>query len=206
MTLHDACRLCPKKLHSVCDLLHQNVSAVLTPQQCPMCGYHYPLHIAICRQASLEVLQVLVDAGPSILLQEDGPHHYTPLCLALALFPHRVDLHTYLLLSNKTAIRQPTSHTHDLPLHVACKYGVPIEILVMLIMEYPESSNIPNQTGQTPRDIIIEKTKTTTTPRSRTDQQEEILQIFSTLSAMGSKSNFSGLNNNTTTSVGEHKD
>ena len=51
---------------------------------CGACGgYHYPLHIAICHQASLEVLQLLVEAGSWILRREDGPHRYTPLALTL---------------------------------------------------------------------------------------------------------------------------
>lgn len=180
MKIHDACRLCPRKLQIVQHILQQDPSDVLRPTNCPMCGYNYPLHIAICRHASLEVVKLLVEAGPSILVQEDGPNRHTPLSLALAMFPQRVELHTFLLASNKLSVRLASSKTQSLPLHVACQHGAPTETLVMLILEYTESSIMKNIKGQTPRDIIG-----TRVDLSARDKQE-IVQIFSTFCGIGS--------------------
>ena len=179
MTIHDACRLCPRKVQIVRELLLQDPADVLRPMNCPMCGYNYPLHIAICRNASLDVLKLLVEAGPSILVQEDGPSRHTPLSLALAMFPQRVELHTFLLASDKRSVRLSSSKTQSLPLHVACQHGAPTETLVMLILEYPDSSTMKNIRGQTPRDIIG-----TRMDLSARDKQE-ILQIFSTFCGLG---------------------
>lgn len=129
--------------------------AVLTPSPSAHHGYSYPLHMALCQGASLPVLQLLVQAGPQVLLQKDGPEALTPLMLALIHWPNRTDVHQLLRKTWPQASSIACGAQQDLPLHVACRNGLPLELVQALLQDHPSAVLQANSRGLTPLHIVV---------------------------------------------------
>lgn len=134
--------------------------AVLSPSPVPHHGYSYPLHMALCQGASLQVLQLLVQAGPQVLMQKDGPQGFTPLMLALTLLPNRSDAHQLLHKALPQAAGIVGGEDQELPLHVACRNtggsssNQSVSVVQELIRDYPAAVVQTNRRGLTPLNIV----------------------------------------------------
>lgn len=153
--LHEMCLISPQDHQAIHDAIREDIFQALTPRRCPICHYSYPLHIAIYQKASLEVLQILVEVGPLVLLQEDGPLSLTPLSLALATHPQEVNMHTFLLAKDALPVRMPNARCRDLPLHIACQHCAPPVTLTMLVLECRQAVFEKNSNGLSPCDIVV---------------------------------------------------
>lgn len=130
--------------------------AILSPSPMPHNGYYYPLHMALCQGSNLPVLQILVQAGPQVLLQKDGPHGFTPLMLSLTHLPNRPDVHELLRKALPQAASIACDDTQELPLHVACRTANPkyVGLIQGLLQDHPAAVLQPNARGMTPLNIV----------------------------------------------------
>ena len=117
--------------------------------------YQLALNIALAHNASLEVLQVLVQADPSQVMQRDGIHGVNSLCLALEKRPNDTGLLGLLLVSaGPQLVRQPCDNLANTPLHVACQRGSAPPIVRHLYQLYPPALRERNASGKTPLDLL----------------------------------------------------
>jgi hypothetical protein len=154
-----------------------------------------PLHIALSHQASLPVVQLLVNAGGvKLLLFKDGPNGVSPLMLALENFLRQqqaiaarvgqpINSHSdnqvksasaeivkFLLRANPEAVSLARQKDQTLPLHLLCAaLSVPSKLVMELLHQvtiiFPQAVFQQNNRGLTPMDVVL-RTTTATAPSS----------------------------------------
>lgn len=117
--------------------------------------YTYPLHLAILNKASPQVIEMLIDAAPSVLLVRDGAMKETPLCVLLKLSPD-VKLVDMMLLKEPKCVFLRDRHDNT-ALHVACSRGVSTDVLRHLRILYPKALDRINLHGKTPLKLAQER-------------------------------------------------
>ncbi|CAB9506820.1 expressed unknown protein [Seminavis robusta] len=171
--LHQTCLLFPQSAPVVRTALLECPPAALIPSQVPLNGYTFPLHIAISHAANLPVVQMLAQAGPCILLQQDGPLGLTPLAVALhwilqnktsastRMMRNVMDVLRFLLSAQPKAAGIPCGPPQDLPLHMACRYHpatpLQLEIVEALIPANTGALVLVNRQGLTPMDLLLQQ-------------------------------------------------
>lgn len=144
------------------------LTRTLQPKVLPQ-PYTYPLHLAIFYKASVDILQMLISAAPSVLLLRDGPNQETPLLLLLKKhqtlsYLSSVDLIQLIdamLLKNPKCALLPDRHLNT-ALHTACAYGIAsVDIVRHLFIVHPHALWKRNQNGQTPLQLAQRQTVTT---------------------------------------------
>ena len=139
------------KCCSTCQLPTNEAAARMTPEP-----YQLALNIALAHNASLEVIDVLVSADPSQVLQRDGLNGMNSLGLALEKKPNDVALLGMLLVKGGiTLVKQRCDHWDNTPLHVACQRGSALPIVRQLYHMHPRAVQMRNQQGKTPLDILM---------------------------------------------------
>lgn len=161
--LHDACRLYPKTLTVIMGALRVDPSNIrrrgassqvdssrMTKRPRSEC-FEYPVNIALDRDASLDVLQLLVQAGPEVLRAQDGPE----LCctLSLALNKKRDEDIVRMIVEANPDCLKVTDRYANLPLHIACATGASLAVVKLLCMLYPAGIDQKNLHGQKPLEI-----------------------------------------------------
>jgi hypothetical protein len=129
--------------------------------------YTLPLLIAIKNQASSEVLKMLINAAPSVLLLVDGHQRESPLCAYLRLtpFPDLSVIEEMICKSPKCAF---TVDRHDnTVMHVACARGADVDILQRLCQAFPQGLKRRNFHGKTPSQLVQQRTVTCSDDLSR---------------------------------------
>jgi len=122
-------------------------------------SYSYPLNIAIKNKVSMGVIEMLLDAAPSVLLKKDGPQQETPLCVLLKTSPQNLAAVDCFLLSSPRSAAIKDRHLNT-PLHIACSRGASLEVVKHLCILYHEPLFMENWHGKTPLKLTQERTST----------------------------------------------
>jgi hypothetical protein len=119
--------------------------------------YAYPLNIAIKHDASMEVIQMLVQAGPDVVTQADGTDGAGTLGIALH---HKCSLEIVntLVTANPSCARVADRRA-NYPLHIAVAEGLSLEIVKRLHSSYPKALEMRNFHSQTPLDMAQRSTR-----------------------------------------------
>lgn len=108
-----------------------------------------PLHYGCANGASIEVLQILVDAYPESRTSSDKRGR-TPLHFALGNTQRPASPEVVQLLVQNGAAALCSDENGMLPLHYACAYGISKEALAVLTEASPESIMARDTKGRTP--------------------------------------------------------
>jgi len=164
--LHQACHLYPETIAVVASAIRLDPSAISRRAQTPADaaddeqrhpkrtkrnGYSLPVNIALKSNASIDVLRVLCQAGPKVLLERDGPEACTALANAIYL-DSPVEILQLLIETNPNSSKTMDRHS-NLPLHVACSKGCSLQIIQILVNSFPDSVNQKNFDGRTALEI-----------------------------------------------------
>jgi hypothetical protein len=114
-------------------------------------GYSLPINIALKSNASLDVLKLLCQAGPAMLVEQDGPESCNSLSTALYLVKS-MEVVQLLIKSNPNSPKTLDRHS-NLPLHVACFKGSSLQVVHLLVANYPSSVKQKNLNGLTALEI-----------------------------------------------------
>jgi hypothetical protein len=117
-----------------------------------------PLNLAIKNNATPDVLKMLINAAPSVLLMQDGPQRETPLCAYLRLTPSPDVSVVDAMLLKKPRCAFATDRHHNTALHVACNRGVSIDILRHLHILDPKAWQRRNFHDKTPYQLVQQRT------------------------------------------------
>ena len=153
--LHQSCRLYPTTPAVIESAIQMDPAAVrkTNPQQ----GYGYPINIAIKNKANLDVLKLLIRAGPDILVQKDGNDGASSLGIAVAL-KSPADV-VRLLLAGNNATASVQDRRANYPIHTAVSSGLSLEIVTLIVRAYPEGLKKRNFHGLTPLEISQRSTR-----------------------------------------------
>lgn len=117
-----------------------------------------PLNLAIKTNATPDVLKMLINAAPSVLLLQDGPQRETPLCAYLRLTPSPdVSVVDAMLLKCPKCAFATDRHSNT-ALHVACNRGVSLDILRHLHILDPKAWQRRNFHDKTPYQLVQQRT------------------------------------------------
>ena len=86
--------------------------------------YINPLNLAICKSVDPKIVVLLAEAGPHVLLKQDGQRQERSLSILLRFYPKNLDLIGLFLLTRPQAA-QLSDWYLTTALHVACRYGSP---------------------------------------------------------------------------------
>lgn len=161
--LHQSCRLYPTTAAVVESALRIDPDSVRKAVPVPMergqakntCGY--PVNVAITHGGSLDVIKLLIDAGPDVLVQKDGNEGSGSLGIALT---NNVDnkVVEMLIQANPECVKV-ADRRGNYPLHVAVSHGMSIELVKKLHSIFPKALQMRNFHSQTPLDIAQRSTR-----------------------------------------------
>mmetsp|Transcript_7538 Transcript_7538/g.10817 ORF Transcript_7538/g.10817 Transcript_7538/m.10817 type:complete len:671 (-) Transcript_7538:105-2117(-) len=163
--LHQSCRLYAQTAPVVASAIKVDLQAVrrrwISPQQLKrrqLKDFSYPVNIALYNGASVEVLELLVNAAPEILGEQDGPEGCSSISLLLQRgqeLYQKDDLMKImnLMLSRNPLCTQLLDKRSNYPLHVACSKGYPLRVIERLVSAYPKAMESKNFHGQTPLEV-----------------------------------------------------
>lgn len=119
--------------------------------------YAYPINIAIKHDATMEVVHMLVQAGPDVLTQADGTDGAGSLGIALH---HKCSLEIVdTLVSANPSCAKVADRRANYPLHIAVASGLSLAIVKRLHMAYPKALEMRNFHSQTPLDMAQRSTR-----------------------------------------------
>lgn len=121
--------------------------------------YSYPINIALQNYASKEVLGLLVNQGPDVLVEKDGYERTGSLSIVLCHKPKDLDLVDMILFANPQGI-MVTDRKLNYPLHTACAKAASAEVIQRLYTHYPAALFQQNFDSETPMDIARRNTLT----------------------------------------------
>jgi hypothetical protein len=166
--LHQACYLYPTTLAVVNSALGVEKSnlrrRVPTPAPPPpdlnnpnkrhkrLESFSLPLHIAIDRNASTEVLRALVEMAPDVIAMTDGPDASNAISALLQKKCRKLDVISMVVKANPDALKIVDRHDNT-SLHVACAQGAPLDIVELIYAAYPDAMYTKNFHGQNPLDV-----------------------------------------------------
>lgn len=161
--LHQSCRLYPTTAAVVESALRIDPDSVRKAVPVPMergqakntCGY--PVNVAITHGGSLDVIKLLIDAGPDVLVQKDGNEGSGSLGIALT---NNVDnrIIEMLIKANPECVKV-ADRRGNYPLHVAVSHGMSIQLVKTLHSIFPKALQMRNFHSQTPLDIAQRSTR-----------------------------------------------
>jgi hypothetical protein len=121
--------------------------------------YGYPVNVAMTHGASMEVLKLLVEAGPDVLIQKDGTDGSGSLGIALTTkCDNMMPVVTMLVQANPECVKV-ADRRGNYPLHVSVNYGLPLDIVKRLYAMYPKALQMRNFHSETPLDIAQRSTR-----------------------------------------------
>jgi ankyrin repeat protein len=113
--------------------------------------FELPINVALQRNASLDVLRLLVQVGPDVLTEPDGPEQWCSLAHALCK-KRKFDVIQLLVQANPDCCKIQDRRS-NFPLHIACCVGSSLAVVKLIGSQYPEATKAKNFNGQTPLDI-----------------------------------------------------
>lgn len=121
--------------------------------------YRYALNLAIYHRQSADVLDMLMNVAPDVLVAPDGTERENPLCVLIKRSPADVDsVDRMLLLKPKcVAHRDRNGNT---ALHVAATRPTALDAVRHMCILYPESLRLRNRQGKTPLGLAMQYTAT----------------------------------------------
>jgi hypothetical protein len=176
--LHQACNVYPKTLAVVSSALnvepesirrrvptptikalmaHSTLKALgmLHKRQKDIELYTLPLHIALNRHASLDVIQALVNAGPDVIGMMDGPDGCTAISIAIS---KHCDFDVIsLLVKTRPEALEIVDRRQNSSLHTACVAGAKLNVIKLLVSTFVGAMTMRNINGETPL-VVAEKT------------------------------------------------
>jgi hypothetical protein len=120
--------------------------------------YCYPINIALKNQAAMDVLELLINAGPDVLERKDGPDCAGSLVIALHSGRSSAEdlaaLVDLMLLRNPAAASVLDRHANS-ALHVLVRSGGDVRLgaVTRVYEAYPEALRKTNFNGETPLDV-----------------------------------------------------
>jgi hypothetical protein len=130
---------------------YYNPILVKAEQRCVKEIYSYPLNIAIKNRVHRSVLDMLIEAAPSILSLKDGSAMETSPAILLKNAGLVATLDK-MMLANSMCATSCDRHMNTL-LHVACTHGASLEIVRHLCIMYPEAMQMRNRHFKTPLEL-----------------------------------------------------
>ena len=113
----------------------------------------YPMHIAISNGAPLDVINLLMENAPDVLVMGDK-FHRTPLHLASARYDLSLDLVQLLVNYDSTPLHECDCN-NELPLHIACKNEhAPVDVIRFLVNSNPAALYLANKDGFHPVELL----------------------------------------------------
>eukprot|EP00526_Cylindrotheca_closterium_P007429 CAMPEP_0113652884 /NCGR_PEP_ID=MMETSP0017_2-20120614/28263_1 /TAXON_ID=2856 /ORGANISM="Cylindrotheca closterium" /LENGTH=711 /DNA_ID=CAMNT_0000565799 /DNA_START=167 /DNA_END=2302 /DNA_ORIENTATION=- /assembly_acc=CAM_ASM_000147 len=164
--LHQSCRLYPttaavveSALRVDPDAVRKPITPVLEKGQAKKVQntYGYPLNIALSHGGSLEVLKMLAEAAPEILLEKDGTDGSRSLGIAV-MAKNDWSIISMLLRTNVKCI-QVADRRGNYPLHIAANHGLSLGIVKKLYRLFPKALQMRNFHSETPLDIAQRSTR-----------------------------------------------
>jgi hypothetical protein len=121
--------------------------------------YRYALNLAIYHRQSADVLDMLMNVAPDVLVSPDGKERENPLCVLVKCSPGDVDsVDRMLLLKPKcVAFRDRNGNT---ALHLAATRRTALDAVRHMCILYPESQRMRNRHGKTPLGLATHYTST----------------------------------------------
>jgi len=110
----------------------------------------YPLHIAVSKGASLDVVQLLTFQNPNALTKKDKNGN-TPLNIAIKN-KAKVEI-LYFFLAENISLAAMLDNRSNSPLHIACMYGCCEDIVETLLLSFPAALYLKNRDGRSPLDL-----------------------------------------------------
>lgn len=158
LPLHLACKHCSQNMNKIKVLIDANPNAV---SECTMCHPSqqddmeismqlYPVQIAIESNASLDVIKLLSQSNPSILLEKDKNGHNA---LHRALFKCLPLEFIHAILSSNKKLLNSMDDSLNRPLHNATRWGNNFNTIKYLITLCPRAIQKRNFNGRTPLDL-----------------------------------------------------
>ncbi|CAJ1946220.1 unnamed protein product [Cylindrotheca closterium] len=164
--LHQSCRLYPttaavmeSALRMDPDAVRKPITPILEKGQAKKLQntYGYPLNIALSHGGSLEVLKMLAEAAPEILLEKDGTDGSRSLGIAV-MANYDWSIISMLLRTNVKCI-QVADRRGNYPLHIAANHGLSLGIVKKLYRLFPKALQMRNFHSETPLDIAQRSTR-----------------------------------------------
>lgn len=119
--------------------------------------YGYPVNIALAHGGSMEVIKMLSDAGPDVLVQKDGTDGSGSLGIAL-MSKCDMPVVNMLVQANRDCVKV-SDRRGNYPLHIATNYGLSLGIVKRLYAIYPKALQMRNFHSETPLDIAQRSTR-----------------------------------------------
>ena len=127
-------------------------------------AFTLPLHIAVDRGGSLEVLRTLAEMAPDVIAMTDGPVCCNAIAAHLYKKNHNLGVISMLIkeCAGTTASTSTTTNGEALKgvdrykntcLHVACAQGAPLEIVELIYTSYPDALKMKNFHFQCPLEV-----------------------------------------------------
>jgi hypothetical protein len=164
--LHQSCRLYPTTAAVVESALRIDPDAVRKPIIPPLekgqskkvqNTYGYPVNVALSYGGNVEVIKMLAEAAPDILLQKDGTDGSGSLGIAL-MVKQEWPVIAVLLRTNVECL-QVSDRRGNYPLHVAANHGIALSVVRKLYRLYPKALQMRNFHSETPLDIAQRSTR-----------------------------------------------
>lgn len=170
--LHNSCKLYPdtlmvvesalqmdpqairRRIPTVCSATEKNSKQQRCRKRAATERFAFPINIALKCNASAEIIQLLAQAGPDVLAEQDGPDKASSLATALALEYDKGIIQ--LLLKTNPACAETLDRHSNTPLHslLRCQ-RIPLDIVKLVYYAYPKALTTHNFHTQTPLDIAI---------------------------------------------------
>lgn len=111
-----------------------------------------PMHLVCLYRAPLDLVELIIDANPDALLEQDE-EGMTPLHLTIL---YGSDEQTVLLLIRRGGKMAASLQSPQVgsPLHLACRHGTPISVLEALVQANIDMATAPTESGTKPAEVV----------------------------------------------------
>lgn len=111
--------------------------------------YNYALNLAITNNVSSEVLEMLINAAPSVLTLKDGSAQASSLAILIKHRPNDVATVDKIILKKPKCVLIKDRHENNVA-HVAATSGACLRMMRHIIIMFPESLDMRNFHDKTP--------------------------------------------------------
>jgi len=126
--------------------------------------YTYPINLAIQSGASPRILEYLINAAPSVLVEQDGPMKECSLAILLRYKPTDYATFENLMTFTRCACVLVRDRHENTALHIACRHATgsdaSLKIVKALVGSFPKALGMRNFHGKTPMQVLSNKIAT----------------------------------------------
>ncbi|GFH51900.1 hypothetical protein CTEN210_08376 [Chaetoceros tenuissimus] len=130
-----------------------------------------PLHLAVDHGANVSIVHELYTSFPDAVKCHTNSHGMIPLHFAVNHKKADIDTVQFLLEKYKAGAEARTRGCKSLPLHLAARYGCPMDVIQVLVDAYPQSLRERNLHGETP----FHNTYTGEKPNKASTKEEPVM-------------------------------